>query len=114
MTLEQNPELVRSIDGDHRTPVQNAISCLPPSLASVHACLDALDRLATEGPQVRTEVLENRDDTGNTALISAATTGNLELVSTLVGAGADVAAANNRGVTALYGSLSVLFRSSPV
>ncbi|GAA6022886.1 hypothetical protein JCM8202_003754 [Rhodotorula sphaerocarpa] len=102
MTLEQNPELVRSIDADHRTPVQNAISCLPPSLASVHACLDALDRLATEGPQVRTEVLENRDDTGNTALISAATTGNLELVSTLVGAGADLAAANNRGVTALH------------
>ncbi|TKA54273.1 hypothetical protein B0A53_03364 [Rhodotorula sp. CCFEE 5036] len=107
MTLEQNPELVRSLDSDQRTPIQNAISCTPPSLASVQACLDSLDALMmTEddngGPQTRVKVLENRDETGNTALISAATTGNLELVSALIGAGGDVTAANNRGVTALH------------
>lgn len=105
MTLEQNPELVRSLDSDQRTPIQNAISCTPPSLASVQACLDALDALMMtddNGPQARVKVLENRDETGNTAVISAATTGNLELVSALIGAGGDVTAANNRGVTALY------------
>jgi hypothetical protein len=110
MTLEQNPELVRSLDSDQRTPIQNAISCTPPSLASVQACRDSLDALMmTEddngGPQTRVKVLENRDETGNTALISAATTGNLELVSALIGAGGDVTAANNRGVTALYVTL---------
>lgn len=110
MTLEQNPELVRSLDSDQRTPIQNAISCTPPSLASVQACLDALDSLVMtddNGPQARVKVLENRDETGNTAVISAATTGNLELVSALIGAGGDVTASNNRGVTALY---VVLFR----
>lgn len=101
MTLEANPDLVESTDADSRTPIQNAISCLPPSLASVQACLDALDSLASDHQGARNKVLENRDETGNTALISAATTGNLELVSTLVGAGADVTAANNRGATAL-------------
>lgn len=113
MTLEQNPQLVRSLDSDQRTPIQNAISCTPPSLASVQACLDSLDALMmTEddgGRQARAKVLENRDETGNTALISAATTGNLELVSALIGAGGDVTAANNRGVTALY---VTLFRQS--
>ncbi|GAA5989668.1 hypothetical protein JCM10908_000581 [Rhodotorula pacifica] len=103
MTLESNSELVRSIDSDSRTPIQNAISCTPPSLESVQACLEALENLMSdEGREARTKVLENRDETGNTALISAATTGNLELVSTLIGAGADVTAANNRGVTALH------------
>lgn len=108
MTLEQNPELVRSLDSDQRTPIQNAISCTPPSLASVQACLDSLDALMMTDdnvPQARVKVLENRDETGNTALISAATTGNLELVSALIGAGGDVTAANNRGVTALYVAL---------
>ncbi|GAA5861664.1 hypothetical protein JCM3774_002662 [Rhodotorula dairenensis] len=102
MTLENHPELVRSVDSDQRTPIQNAISCIPPSLESVQACLDSLDSLMLDGPQGKVDVLENRDETGNTALISAATTGNLELVSALIGAGADVTAANNRGVTALH------------
>ncbi|BGP39986.1 putative ankyrin-repeat protein [Rhodotorula kratochvilovae] len=104
MALEDNPDLVASIDSDSRTPLQNALSALPPSVACVEACLDAFNNLADGGfgEKARTKVLENGDGVGNTALMAAATTGNLEIVKLLVGAGADVTATNEKGATALH------------
>ncbi|GAA5929920.1 hypothetical protein JCM3775_004464 [Rhodotorula graminis] len=98
--LEQDPDLVAKLDQDSRTPLQCAISALPPSVPAVDACLDAFARL--DDPRTKTKALENGDGVGNTALISAATTGSLEIVKLLVGAGADVTAANSRGATALH------------
>ncbi|GAA6002293.1 hypothetical protein JCM10207_001050 [Rhodosporidiobolus poonsookiae] len=104
MVLEDKPELVESIDSDRRTPLQNALSALPPSVASVEACLDAFNHLEDGGfgEKRRVKVLENGDGVGNTALMQAATSGNLELVTLLVGAGANVHATNDKGVTALH------------
>ncbi|GAA5999032.1 ankyrin repeat domain-containing protein [Rhodotorula paludigena] len=104
MALEQDPDLVTSIDQDSRTPLQNALSALPPSVGCVEACLDAFNNLADGGfgERARTKVLENPDGVGNTALLAAASTGNLEIVKLLIGAGADVHATNEKGVTALH------------
>ncbi|GAA6027238.1 hypothetical protein JCM8097_002513 [Rhodosporidiobolus ruineniae] len=104
MALQDNPELVASIDSDSRTPLQNALSTLPPSVGCVEACLDAFNHIDDGGfgEKQRIKVLENGDGVGNTALMQAATSGNLEIVTLLLGAGADVHALNNKGVTALH------------
>ncbi|GAA5828034.1 hypothetical protein JCM3770_002113, partial [Rhodotorula araucariae] len=104
MALDDNPQLVASIDPDSRTPLQNAVSALPPSVACVEACIDAFNHIQDGGfgETQRKKVLENPDAVGNTALMAAATTGNLEIVKLLIGAGADVTAANEKGATALH------------
>ncbi|BGP24585.1 putative ankyrin-repeat protein [Rhodotorula toruloides] len=104
MALEDNADLVASVDSDSRTPLQNSLSAIPPSVACVEACLDAFNNLSDGGfgEKRRTKVLENQDEMGNTALISAAAIGNLEILTLLIGAGADVKAVNNKGQTALH------------
>ncbi|GAA6059601.1 hypothetical protein JCM10212_005100 [Sporobolomyces blumeae] len=104
MAFDENPALITSIDSDSRTPLQACLSAMPPNPQSVQACLDAFNNLdeGGYGEKQRTKVLENGDGIGNTALIGAATTGNLEIVQMLIGAGADVTAANDKGVTALH------------
>ncbi|GAA5899461.1 hypothetical protein JCM6882_009123 [Rhodosporidiobolus microsporus] len=104
MALEEKAELVASIDSDSRTPLQNSLSALPPSVGCVEACIDAFNHIEDGGfgEKKRVKVLENGDGVGNTALMQAATSGNLEIVSLLLGAGADVHAVNNKGVTALH------------
>ncbi|TNY20484.1 putative proteolysis and peptidolysis-related protein [Rhodotorula diobovata] len=100
LQLEQDPDLVTKLDSDSRTPLQCAISALPPSVHAAEACLDALARL--DDARAKANALENGDGVGNTALISAATTGSLEMVKLLLGAGADVTATNSRCATALH------------
>ncbi|GAA5978232.1 hypothetical protein JCM11641_001143 [Rhodosporidiobolus odoratus] len=104
LALEENPNLVSSIDSDSRTPLQNALSALPPSVGCVEACLDAFNQVqgGELGGKVRKKVLENGDGVGNSAVLQAATSGNLEILTLLLGAGADVHAVNNKGVTALH------------
>ncbi|GAA5851295.1 hypothetical protein JCM8547_004198 [Rhodosporidiobolus lusitaniae] len=104
MVLEDHPDLVTRTDADSRTPLQCAISALPPSVASVEACLDAFNSLPEGGfgEKQRVKTLENGDGVGNTVLMSAATSGNLEIVTLLLGAGADVHATNSKGATALH------------
>ncbi|KAL8283949.1 hypothetical protein RQP46_005062 [Phenoliferia psychrophenolica] len=99
VTLEANPSLLTTLDSDKRTPLQNAISAVPPAPTAVSAILDILPRLEEKE---RVKALESRDEVGNTALISAASTGNLEVLSLVVGAGADVTAANDKGLTGLH------------
>ncbi|KAM0793050.1 hypothetical protein ACM66B_000537 [Microbotryomycetes sp. NB124-2] len=100
VALESDPRLLLSLDSDKRTPLQNSISAVPPSSTLVQTLIDFLPQL--ESDQDRTRALENEDETGNTALISAAATGNLEILSMLVGASANVTATNNKGLTALH------------
>ncbi|GAA5919098.1 hypothetical protein JCM1841_005623 [Sporobolomyces salmonicolor] len=105
MALEDKPELVASVDSDSRTPLQAALSSPSSSTVQcVQACLDAFHNLPDGGfgEKRRREVLENRDGVGNTALMGAATSGSLEIVTLLIGAGADVTAVNNKGMTALH------------
>ncbi|BGO94078.1 hypothetical protein NBRC10512_003711 [Rhodotorula toruloides] len=104
MALEVNADLVASVDSDSRTPLQNSLSAIPPSVACVEACLDAFNNLSDGGfgEKRRTKVLENQDEVGNTALMSAAAIGNLEILTLLIGAGADVNAVNNKEQTALH------------
>ncbi|SDA01349.1 BZ3500_MvSof-1268-A1-R1_Chr10-1g02596 [Microbotryum saponariae] len=102
--LQENVSLAWQVDSvssrDSRTPLQNIISLPDGSSSCLSAILDVLPHL--DDHDARKNLLENRDAVGNTALISASATGNLELVSLLVGAGADVTAANDKGATALY------------
>ncbi|KAK4058149.1 putative ankyrin-repeat protein [Microbotryomycetes sp. JL221] len=100
VALQDNPTLLLSRDSDARTPLQNSISAAPPSSTLVSTLLDFLPQLESDSD--RTKALENQDETGNTALISAAAAGNLEIVSLIVGAGASVTASNNKGLTALH------------
>lgn len=69
LQLEQDPDLVTKLDSDSRTPLQCAISALPPSVHAAEACLDALARL--DDARAKANALENGDGVGNTALISA-------------------------------------------
>lgn len=98
-TLEDDPELLLTKDSDSRTPLQNAISASPPTATTVSVILEFLPILDVDQRKL---ALESKDDVGSTALISAAATGNLETVTLLVGAGADVTAVNSKGLTALH------------
>ncbi|GAA5896239.1 ankyrin repeat domain-containing protein [Sporobolomyces salmoneus] len=104
MALSSDPSLLLSLDSDSQTPLQACLSALPPSVQCVEACIEAFNDLegGGYGEAARKKCLENGDGIGNTALISAATTGNFEIVTLLVGAGADVTAQNQKGVTALH------------
>lgn len=55
---------------DKRTPLQNAISSIPPSPNTVQIILDFLPSLIN-GEEDRIKMLENKDEVGGTALISA-------------------------------------------
>lgn len=88
LALESNPSLLLTLDSvrpllsfpsliadplslccvvqDSRTPLQNAVGASSPS--TVQVCIDALEALQGEE---RTKALENRDEVGGTALISA-------------------------------------------
>ncbi|GAA5845016.1 hypothetical protein JCM3766R1_004849 [Sporobolomyces carnicolor] len=101
MAFSKDPTLVLSLDSDSRTPLQASLSSVPPNVQSVEACLEALNDLPDDSRR-RLACLENGDGIGNTALISAATTGNFEIVTLLIGAGAVVTAQNSKGVTALH------------
>jgi hypothetical protein len=61
------------LEQDSRTPLQNAISAIPPSVQSVEACLDVLNQVdgGEPGGKARTKMLENGDGVGNTALMQA-------------------------------------------
>ncbi|GAA6021124.1 hypothetical protein JCM11491_005645, partial [Sporobolomyces phaffii] len=104
MSLSNDPSLVLALDSDSRTPLQACLSALPPNPQCVDACIEAFNNLdgGAFGEKKRTQCLENGDGIGNTALISAATTGNFEIVTQLIGAGSDVSAANSKGATALH------------
>ncbi|GAA5942285.1 uncharacterized protein JCM15063_002961 [Sporobolomyces koalae] len=104
MALTENPTLVLALDSDSRTPLQACLSALPPNPQCVEACLEAFNNVPDGGfgEPNRTKCLENGDGIGNTALISAATTGIFEIVAALIGAGAQVSAQNSKGATALH------------
>ncbi|GAA5847383.1 hypothetical protein JCM5353_008145 [Sporobolomyces roseus] len=104
MALSDHPELLNQLDSDSRTPLQCCLSAIPPNPQCVEVCLEGFNQLSGGGmgEKERKRCLENGDGVGNTVLISAATTGNYEIVSILIGAGCDVNAANSKGVTALH------------
>ncbi|ORY62852.1 hypothetical protein BCR35DRAFT_308884 [Leucosporidium creatinivorum] len=66
--LEDNPDLLLTVDTDSRTPLQNAVGAVPPAPTTVSTILDFLPQLE---PEQRTKMLENQDEVGSTALISA-------------------------------------------
>lgn len=87
---------------DGRTVLQNAVASSSSSTSTntIQAILDVLEQ--SVDPETKKQVLENRDEGGSTALVSAVAAGNAQVVNLLLGAGADPTNSTSKGLTPLF------------
>eukprot|EP00796_Vickermania_ingenoplastis_P013462 gene13462-9270_t len=84
-------------------PVPTASSSHPPA---AEAQEKQVEEETAERERIVRAILNAKDELGNTPLLSAASRGNLELVSFLLDSGADVAVQNRLGQTVLHRAVS--------